>query len=174
MACNKWEEIGLLYCSRELNTEDDKLFEHHLEECSECKCEYEQYTNEKKTVFTLSILGETPPKHIDDEIVRVCSTAKKQYTGVGFFSGFVKKTVYSMSFFLLGFVVVGYFIFNAQNANVKSTQYSMQPLNNASAQVLAKQESATLEKDSIKDSAVYFSRNRGNLQTNGVYPVDLK
>lgn len=174
MDCNKWEDAGLLYCSDELGEIDKKAFEQHLNECPVCNEEFKCYTKEKEAYYTASILGESPRDEIDAEIIRVCS-AKKQYTRVNLFSGLVKKTVYSMSFFLLGFAVVGYFIYNAETANTNSALYSMQPSKNAAdASVLAKEIPATSEKDSTKDSAVYFSKNRGNLETNGVFPVDLK
>jgi len=173
MACNKWEETGLLYCSYELSEQDAKKYEAHLTECPECNAVYAQYTGDKKSFFTCDILGEYPSKLVDEEIIRVC-TAKKQYTSVGFFSGVVRKTVYSVSFFILGFAVVGYFMMNVEDAKNQKSQYTLQPSSIPASQVLAQQDSNAAVKDSVKDSAVYFSRNRGNLQANGVYPVDLK
>jgi hypothetical protein len=176
MACDKWEEIGLLYCSNELDQQDAKLYDTHLNACTECKSEFDEYQKER-SFFTSEFLGETPSKKVDDEIFRVC-TAKKQFTSIGIFPSLLKKSSFSVSFFLLGFIVVGYFVFNMENANRQKHNLALDPLKHDSL-VLAQQEntsstSKTISKDSIKDSAVYFSRTRGNLNTNGVYPVDLK
>ena len=172
MECSKWEEIGLLYCSRELNEQDAKQYEVHLENCSECSLELDQYQNDKKTFFTPEILGEITSKEIDEEIIRVC-TAKKQYTSIGVFPALVKKSIFSVSFFLLGFAVVGYFVFNIENAK-NQTNISASDPSSIITPVLAERESDLAIKDSIKDSAVYFSRTRGNLDAKGVFPVDLK
>lgn len=172
MACSKWEEIGLLYCSRELSEQEAKLYEVHLENCSECSLEFDQYQNDKKTFFTPEILGEITSKEIDEEIIRVC-TAKKQYTSIGIFPALVKKTIFSVSFFLLGFAVVGYFVFNIENAK-NQKQILASDSSSIATPALAERESNLVSKDSIKDSAVYFSRTRGNLDTRGVFPVDLK
>ncbi len=172
MACSKWEEIGLLYCSCELDKQEVTQYEAHLKDCSECNSEFHQYQKEKSSLFTSEILGENTSREIDDEIIRVC-TAKKQYTSIGTFPSIVKKSVFSASFFLLGFVVVGYFTFNIKNANIQKQRFASEaPAFNSPA--LAQKESTATKLDSIQDSAVYFSRTRGNLGTNGVYPVDLK
>jgi len=172
MACNKWEETGLLYCSSELSEQDVKLYEAHLGECPECKDEFTQYKTERSLYFTSAILEECPSEKVDNEIKRVCA-AKKQYTGIGFFPGFLKKSIFSVSFFILGFAVVGYFIFNIQNANNQNVAVK-QSKPAVEVKTLAQKDSAASLKDSLKDSAVYFSKNRGNLQVNGVFPVDLK
>ncbi|NLD94279.1 MAG: hypothetical protein GX639_16605 [Fibrobacter sp.] len=171
MACNKWEETGLLYCSSELSEQDATLYEEHLGQCAECKSEFDLYLSEKSSFFTTDILSETPSEKVDTELKRLF-TAKKQYTSTGVFSGFVRKTVYSVSFFLLGLAVVGYFTFNIQTAKNQDFAQKAQPV--SEVKTLAQIDSASAMKDSLIDSAVYFSKNRGNLETNGVYPVDLK
>jgi hypothetical protein len=173
MACSKWEEIGLLYCSRELDEQEAKLYDVHLANCSECNLEFTQYQNDKKSFFTPEILGEITSKEVDEEIIRVC-TAKKQYTSIGIFPALIKKSIYSVSFFLLGFTVVGYFVYNVENANNQKKNLALDNPSSITTPVLAEQESTSSFKDSIKDSAVYFSRTRGNLETRGVFPVDLK
>jgi hypothetical protein len=172
MACSKWEEIGLLYCSRELDEQEAKLYDVHLANCSECKLEFDQYQYDQKSFFTPEILGEITSKEVDEEIIRVC-TAKKQYTSIGIFPALIKKSIYSVSFFLLGFAVVGYFFYNIENANNQKKNFALDR-SSINTTALAEKESTASFKDSIKDSAVYFSRTRGNLETRGVFPVDLK
>lgn len=172
MACSKWEEIGLLYCSRELDEQEAKQYDVHLANCSECNLELVQYQSDQKSFFTPEILGEITSKEVDEEIIRVC-TAKKQYTSIGIFPALIKKSIFSVSFLLLGFAVVGYFFYNIENANNQKKNLALDPPSSPTT-VLAEQESTLSFKDSIKDSAVYFSRTRGNLETRGVFPVDLK
>lgn len=173
MACSKWEELGLLYCSRELNEQDTKLFEEHMTECVECRTENDDYQREKSLFYTTEILGEEPSAKVDAEIKRVC-TAKKQYTNVHLFSTVMKKSGVSISLFLLGFLVIGYFAFNIENArNQKQNMANSNP-----PAISAPKESTSVASTSdsmannAKDSASYYSR--GNLDTKGVYPVDLK
>jgi hypothetical protein len=177
MACDKWEEIGLLYCSSELDQQDAKSFETHLYSCTECKTEFDEYQKERTTFFTSEILGETTSRKIDDEILRVC-TAQKQFTSIGIFPSLVKKSILSVSFLIMGFVVAGYFVFNIENANRQKHGFAMDPTKHDSLAFVQKGNASTeasiSSKDSSKDSAVYFSRTRGNLNTNGVFPVDLK
>jgi hypothetical protein len=175
MACSKWEEVGLLYCSRELDQKESDDFGAHMEACPECKSELELYENEQKSFYTLDILSESPSKEVDAEILRVC-TAKKQYTNGTFFSGFVKKVTYSVGLFLVCFLVVGYFTLNVQNANRhKGASTAMHPESqkNTNSTVVSNENDSILRAQQ-KDSAVIYSKNRGNLETKGVIPVDLK
>lgn len=183
MGCNKWEEVGLLFSSGELEEPRAKEYEAHLRECEECKIELETYQKEKNDLFTIDMLGEEPSRKVSDEILRVCSSARKQVTHVGFFPLFFKKTLYSVTFFVMGFVVVGYFAINMENAERKKHAVSLegkiadsstfvQPATANVNSIAQKTDSA--KSDSLVDSALYYSKTRGNLNTKGVYTVDLK
>jgi len=175
MACSKWEEIGLLYCSNELDAKDAGEFEEHLKSCDECRQEKEAYIHEREMFFTADILGEVPSTAIDDEIRRVCKDGKKRYTSVGFFPMIFKKGVFSATFFALGFVVVSYFVYNAQKTGsagsavsgieVKKTD-SLLPESPEKVAAAAR----STPSDSNSDSVI-FPKTQGTLDMKGVVPV---
>ncbi|NLG17768.1 MAG: hypothetical protein GX556_10595 [Fibrobacter sp.] len=179
MGCSKWEDLGLLYSSNELDEQEAKSFKDHMGNCEECRCEYETYRKEQSSFFTPEILGEMPSEKIDAEIKRVCSNPKKQYTSIGLLPVF-KKTFFSVSFFVLGFIVVGYFTLNIENAdkNRQSIVLEKTPDSSSPGSVETMAEGLnvadSLKFDTLNDSNLYYSKNRGNLQIKGVYPVDLK
>ncbi|HLV30858.1 MAG TPA: zf-HC2 domain-containing protein, partial [Chitinispirillaceae bacterium] len=109
MACSNLEETVLLYSSGELSEKEEKSFEEHMSMCDECRKEFDSYRTEQEKFFTYDVLGEAPSKDVDKEILRVCSDARKKVTGLGIMPVFLKKTIYSLTFFVVGFVVVGYF-----------------------------------------------------------------
>lgn len=180
MGCIKWEESGLLFSSSELGETEAKNFEEHLCSCEECRDEFQAYQKERQMFFSGDILSETPSKRVDDEILRVCASARKMYTNTGFFTPFLKKTLFSVTFFIMGFVVVSYFTINMENADRKKQSLALQRTAIDSASMASSTQVAggaihdSLKKDSIRDSNLYYSKTRGNLGTNGVFPVDLK
>jgi hypothetical protein len=128
------------------------------------------------------MLGVSTSEAVDKEIKRVCENGKKQYTNTGFFSVFAKRSIISTSFFLIGFVVVGYFMLNIQQAKVarSSNTQSIVPSNsslNSSTNVAEILKSDSELTDSMsgtsKDTNRSFAKNRGNLGASGVIPVDL-
>jgi hypothetical protein len=184
MACNDWEESALLYSSGELDEGTKVQFESHIAQCESCKEFLKQYQKDQESLFSIQMLGETPSERIDREITRVCENGKKQYTNVGFFSVFAKKTVISASFFLIGFFVVGYLMLNLQQSKVaknntlqNETQLSPSPVSKIDVAEISKNTPDSTMKDSAisdpADSNRFFSKNRGNLEATGVVPVDL-
>lgn len=180
MACNDWEESALLYSSGELDEDKKMQFESHIAQCVDCKAFLEQYQKEQVSLFSIQMLGATPSERIDQEIKRVCETRKKQYTNTGFVSVFAKNSIISVSFFLIGFVVVGYLMINVQQMkvakaktiqNIDSTTSSDPAVN--IAEILKTADSTDSISDTPADSNRSFSKNRGNLGTMGVVPVDL-
>lgn len=171
MACSEWEVTGLLYSSKELDVDQEKQFEEHLCICSECKNEFELYQKERARFFNLQNLQELPSKKIDDEILRVCSNSRKQVTSFGLLPSFLKKTAFSVTFFVVGFVVVGYFAMNLSS----SKQNFVMEKNEIPQSMQAKAGgSDSLVTDSTNDTNLYFSKTRGSLEEKGVFPVDLK
>jgi hypothetical protein len=173
MACSEWEVTGLLYSSKELDVEQTRLFEEHLSVCSECKEQMELYEFEKTRFFNLANLQELPSKKVDEEILRVCSNPTKQFTSLGVLPSFLKKFAFSMTFFIVGFAVVGYFAMNIQNNATNSVAIekneSTTPL-----QAVKTSDQDSLINDSASDTGLYFSKTRGSLDSKGVVPVDLK
>lgn len=182
MACNDWEELALLYSSDELEESKRVQFESHIAQCESCKEFLEQYQKERKSLFSIQMLGVSTSEAVDKEIKRVCENGKKQYTNAGFFSVFAKRTIISTSFFLIGFVVIGYFMLNINQAKVagNNDNQSIVPAAaslNSSTNVAEILQSTQDSDDSVsgttKDTNRSFAKNRGNLEGSGVIPVDL-
>ncbi len=173
MACSEWEVTGLLYSSKELDVEQTRLFEEHLKVCSECKEQMELYEFEKTRFFNLANLQELPSKKVDEEILRVCSNPTKQFTSLGVLPSFLKKFAFSMTFFIVGFIVVGYFAMNIQN-NAKNSVAIEKNESTTPLQAVKTSDQDSLISDSANDTGLYFSKTRGSLDSKGVFPVDLK
>ncbi len=183
MACSKFEESGLLYCSDELDEHEIRQYQHHLEQCQECRQEVQAYKQEQSSFYTPEILGETPSEAVNREILRVCASAKKQHTS-SFMPFFLKKTtVMSLLFFAVGFATVGYVMFNvdrAESIRARLTTPQSSPLpspqvaSESSSSSVALSQTDSSQFDSLRDSTSAFSQNRGNLNSEGVITVDLK
>jgi len=179
MACSMWEEVGLLYSSDELSEQDKKSFVEHMQKCSECSSEYEWYLRSKKELFNDVVLSETPSASCDAEIMRVCGDGRKKYTGFSALPVFFKKSVVSVALFLATFTIAGYFAFqmDASRGSQIADENTTQPVTQQQQGVLAENKAANTEdslKDSLGNSNVNFSKTRGNLNTNGVVPVNDK
>jgi anti-sigma factor RsiW len=180
MACNDWEETALLYSSGELGKDQEVEFESHIAQCESCKAFFEQYQNDRKSLFSIDALGAAPSEKIDQEIKRVCESNKKQYTNFAVLPAFAKKSIISVSFFLIGFVVIGYLMVNVQQSKVAKAKTIQTNDPSSSSQIVnvaeilkANPDSADSINSSPLDSNRAFSKNRGNLGATGVVPVDL-
>lgn len=180
MECNKWEEYGLLFTSGELDGRERQSFERHLSECSSCTQEEKLYLMEKERFYTPEILADAPSAACDAEIVRVCSDGRRKVTNMNTMPVFIKRTVLSVALFAIGFIGVGYVTLKSNNGIRKSVaaptvsestvvdQAVTEPTVTAGAGPV---DSAA---DSSAGSGMNFSKTRGNLDLNGVYPVDLQ
>ena len=105
MACNMWEEMGLLFSSGELNEQEQQVFTEHMQQCPECAGEWETYQKEKKRFFTIEVLGEAPSSACDAEILRVCSSSRRRAESLRLFPLFLKKSAISLALFFIGFTI---------------------------------------------------------------------
>jgi anti-sigma factor RsiW len=111
MECSKWDEIGLLFTSGELDQFQSTEFTKHLAACQSCNSELSQYTLERKQFFTPAILCEQTSGHVDAKILSLCSRPMVP-TGMGLFSlAWVKRAAFSALVFTLGLTAGGYFAF---------------------------------------------------------------
>ncbi len=109
MDCSKWDEIGLLFTSGELDQPQSTEFTKHLAACQYCNSELSQYTLERKQFFTPAILCEETSGHLDAKILSLCSRPMVP-TGMGLFSlTWVKRAAFSALIFALGVTAGGYF-----------------------------------------------------------------
>jgi len=174
MACNKWEETGLLFSSGELSADEHAEYSAHIAVCSECSEEYTMYTSMQKRFFTAPVLEAQPSAGCDAEIFRVCADGRKKITTLTFspFAAIFKRTVISLSLFALGFVSVSYVTMKMNNSTMNQTA------NVAEVNTLQKTDSAGAStdssSDSIIDNSVNYANKRGNMGLKGVVPVDLQ
>jgi len=178
MACNLWEEMGLLYSSDELNEQERETFTAHIRQCTECAHEWETYQHEKKKFFSIDVLGEAPSAACDAEILRVCSDGRRQPTNLSIISLFIRKSVIGLALFLIGFTAVGYLVFRADVSDEQKTAIGSEKEVETTAPPATPVMEAAVNKqqDTLVDSAqhdsVNFANRRGNLDLKGVYPVD--
>jgi len=185
MECNKWQEEGLLYISKELDGSGKQLFENHMELCPACRGEVEQYRFDASNFFKESLIGESPSEKINQKIIAACSQAPVLSTGFGLFSGFLfKKAIISTIFLIFGMSAGVYFTvnyFSGSSASASASSLKKPAVSQASsAAVMAKanDSSATLKADSIKgiQSALQGDSHRTPIdaQQQGIITVDLK
>jgi hypothetical protein len=174
MECCKWEELGLLFSSGELDRIHASDFEEHLKECDECRKELYYYRAEKKRFFTADMLGVSPSPEVDAKILHVCSDVRKKGVPFTLMPAFLRKAVMPVSLFALAFVSAGYIILNMDNASqMKSAAVKVQPAQSV-IQSAAVQPYFDSTADSTKGLKDNFAKSRGNLEGQGVIPVDLK
>ena len=180
MACNMWEEMGLLFSSGELNEQEQQVFTEHMQQCPECAGEWETYQKEKKQFFTIEVLGEAPSSACDAEILRVCSSSRRRAESLRLFPLFLKKSAISLALFFIGFTIVGYLVLKMDSSNPQKTATVTVKESENSTQTTAPATETALDEqfDSVTDSSheksVNFAKQRGNLDFKGVYPVDLQ
>jgi hypothetical protein len=130
MECTKFEELGLLYVSGELDDSDARQYEAHLEECPGCKRETEAYKADRASLFGPDMLGEPPPEAVNREIIRVCTASKKRLT-MALVPMFIKKYAPVPVFLMLLMVAVGGYIkhhaMTAESMRAKLSTEAAQP-----------------------------------------------
>jgi anti-sigma factor RsiW len=181
MECCKWEELGLLYTSDELDRKDAVDFEEHLKECEECRKELYYYRSEKKQFFAIHILGDAPSPEVDAKILHLCSNVRKKGMFFSFMPAFLRKAAIPVALFALAFISAGYVMLNMDFANQFKSAAIKGPVPSAVGaqpaqpvvQSAAVQPSSDSTADSLKSLKENYAKSRGNLQGQGVVPVDL-
>jgi hypothetical protein len=187
MECNKWQEEGLLYVSREMNALQAKEYEKHVQLCDVCRNEIDQYILDKKALFSADILCESPSEAVDKKIITACSYMPKTSRSITLFSTvWFKRAVISMVFLVFGTGAGIYFTMNYYNATTNGTALASHKTpsapavasgNQGSLGSLAKSQDSALsnKKDSLKqkETAPFVNRQHSTPQQ-GMVTVDLK
>lgn len=188
MECAKWEEIGLLFTSNELDVKEQDAFRSHLEECSACREEYDGYVELKSQFAPHESLQAEPSEATNQEILRVCSNPTLKTTSLPLFSSVLKKGLVSAVFLLAGFMGTGYFVFvmndasntqkvaeeflPSENAAVSSSSVAALPGSLHTASIAPSSDSS---RDSSLDTDVRpFSETVGSLDETGVRSVGFE
>lgn len=183
MECNLWEEKGLLYLAGELGESEQQVFKDHLATCEYCRTELQLYQKEKETFFKPEMFEDEPSPAVDREIIRVCSQPIKPALHMPLFPAYVKNVVFALLILAVGFGGGAYFaglkvasdIKTAEQGTNKKDKLAVEKRDSHSAsQMVANQHRG--DEESLSDSAESDSARifkRGNLNAQGVVPVDL-
>ena len=186
MECNKWQESGLLYISHELDEREDREFKEHMQVCSTCGKEVEQYFYDKKNFFPGSLLCESPSEAIDKKIIAACSQLPKMTVRLGIFSGvWVKNAVMATVFLLFGMSAGVYFTLNYVTASRAGVAVSSEKKSSSTPSTIASSEkgipahavdsSRLNKKDTLKRGVPGPVVNpQPQVPQQGMIPVDLK
>jgi hypothetical protein len=110
MECNKWEESGLLYISKELDDVQRVQFENHLSTCAICSNEVSFYSLGKTRFFSQDILSMPTPPELDIKILSRCTAVRPTQVGI-MGTLWVRRIVFSILMFAFGTGAGGYFMF---------------------------------------------------------------
>jgi hypothetical protein len=181
MQCCKWEELGLLYTFHELDDNNARDFEEHLKECGECREELFYYREEKKCLFTEVLLGDSPSPKIDAAILSACSNIRQKASFFSLMPMFLRRSVVPVVLFAVAFISVGYVMMNMENARelqAASGKSAVQAIGQRQIIASGPAESVASITDSVADSVngskMNYAKTRGNLEGQGVVPVELK
>ncbi len=182
MACNHWEEKGLLYTAGELDDDEQNAYKQHCATCDYCQNEIQVYYMEKKNLFLPEMFEDEPSSSVDKEIIRVCSQPIKPAVTAVVFPSLIKNTIFALLILAVGFGGGAYFAGLKATTDIKRAEIaptenqkiaSEQNKTQTSSQVASSQNSAdnSLADSLNSDSTRIFKR--GNLNVQGVVPVDL-
>jgi hypothetical protein len=110
MECNKWEETGLLYISRELDDAQQAEFKSHLSTCAFCSSELSLYSLEKTKFFSPDILSVPTTPELDIKIMSRCTAVQPTQIGI-LGTLWIRRIVFSALVFAFGAGAGGYFTF---------------------------------------------------------------
>jgi hypothetical protein len=186
MECNKWEENGLLFASRELDEAQANQFRSHLSTCSYCSNELSLYALEKTKFFSPDVLSVQTTPELDIKILTRCTAVQPTHIGV-FGSLWVKRVVFSALVFAFGAGAGGYFTFAYYHAKSGAAIAASRTIGDPSAMVSSSPatvpNSSSLSLDTSKHESIPGLRdkssrtpsaNKATGSSRGIIAVDLK
>jgi len=188
MECNKWEETGLLYVSRELDPVQQAQYKEHLSTCAFCSNEIVEYSTIKSEFFSPDFLGISTTPELDTKIMNLCLSVRPTSVGlVG--TVWIKRIVFSALVFAFGAGAGGYFTFAYYHARSDAALAAAKgknvaaPVAESMASVVPAQSFSQVSLDSAKPgaSATLFKQKSRSASsatnagtTQGIITVDLK
>jgi hypothetical protein len=187
MECNKWQEEGLLYVSKEMTASRASEYLKHVQVCDVCRVEIDQYFIDKKSLFSANMLCESPSDEINKKIIAACSFVPKASRTIPLFSTvWFKRAVISMVFLVFGTSAGIYFTMNYYDATTKSnalaSHKSIAPAAPSVDRVAlgslekSRDSAAADKKDSLKqkENVPYINHTQSGASQQGIVTVDLK
>jgi hypothetical protein len=186
MECNKWEENGLLFASKELDEEQTNQFRSHLSTCAFCSNELSLYSLEKAKFFSTDILSVQTTSELDIKILTRCTAVRSTQIGV-FGTLWVKRIVFSALVFAFGAGAGGYFTFAYYHAKSDAAIAASRTMGAPGAMVSSSPavapNSSLLSLDTSKHESIPTlldkssrtpSANKATGSSQGIIAVDLK
>lgn len=189
MECNKWEETGLLFVSKELDEEQQVQFKSHLSTCAFCSNELSLYSLEKARFFSPDILSVPTTPELDIKIIRRCTAVLPTRSGI-MGTLWIKRIVFSALVFAFGAGAGGYFTFayyhaksDAAIAAAKTKSMAAPIASSAASSVAAVPSPSSLSLDTSKPESITAARakngrfpsvNNAAGASRGMITVDLK
>jgi hypothetical protein len=185
MACNKWEETGMLYISGELDDSQLVQFKNHLSTCSFCSSELSQYSLEKSRFFSPDMLCVPTTPDLDRKIIALCTAVRPTQVGI-FGTMWIKRIVFSALVFAFGAGAGGYFTFayyhaqsDAAVAAAKVKSMTAPVASSMAASSAAPQSASQLSLDTSKSGQIptLLKKNGhapASVESHGIITVDVK
>jgi hypothetical protein len=183
MECNKWQETGLLFISKELDKQEELDFTEHLKKCETCKNELQQYLLDKDNFFSQSVLSECTSTEIDNKILAVCLKTPVITSGLSLFTGvWMKKALLSAFFLVFGISAGVYFTMNyftdKNSSAVAATKSAQTTVASTDQNVIKKapDTSKANKKDSAwgRETNPAMNQPQRRIPQQGIITVDLK
>lgn len=159
MACNRWENEGLLLTSGELSATESKTFEEHMGVCAECHQEFHSYQEMKSQFFTPGLMQYAIPETLD-----IFAKEKEPQEnariiwGMPMFS-FIRYRVAPVLILVIG-VVIGYSVLpGSESGQASSTNTN--------------QTSAVAQRDSVEEKEEDTLREFREGGSTGIKSVDV-
>ena len=181
MECNKWQEEGLLYVSKEMNASQAAEYGKHVQLCDVCRTEIDRYLIDKNKLFSADMLCESPSEDIDRKIIAACCNRPVVSRNIPLFSTvWFKRAVISMVFLVFGAGVGVYFTMNYYDATTKNNALASHKI---LAPTMASADVAQGAQTKSRDSALANKKDSLKQKENtpfvnhhqqGIVTVDLK
>lgn len=146
MACNYWNEQGLLYESGELPQDEQEVFKQHLDGCEECRSEMTEYLEMKSDFFKPEYFECVPSEKVEKEILRVCSEFPQKKTTGFVMPLFLQKTLYTALTVMVVLGGVAYFNNISDQQQTAQTEKTMAAPTNSLAEQDSTKKKQQLEK----------------------------
>ena len=177
MGCERFETEGLLYTSGELETGAAQEYAAHVVDCTDCRDELASAASLHDMVDGGRAFEVDTPPAMDAIILKLCSCPVRPAVGSLFgFGTAVRRFALPVLFLAVGFGGGAYLSVVAMSGAASSAQLAKVPVVREQEMIAAPASApaAVASADSLsRDSLVRINRPLGNINTEGVVPVNL-
>jgi hypothetical protein len=165
MECKRWETDGLLFTSGELGDQKVLSYNEHLKDCDYCRSELAFYSEGRDSFFKPEMFELQPSKKSDIALQHIGTMAPKV----------VASPLVSFNRFFRKGATVALLLLIGVSAPVYFTMVKNDSVNNHVATIEKNVISNSVDSlnDSTKIDSIKEFNTPGNLEMNGVVPVEL-